>query len=289
MANVDIEKTIKEHNDVKNFVMKYHNSFADFDQILHSRLLDNMLSLNISNEEINITNEIFQRLESLPIVDRYQAYQIFADNWGTIAQDLEIIQSEGFKATRIVNPNMIIRKSGNDDTEVQNGWVGHILPFELVQITHLTPQNDELTNLRTRAEIIESNIDETLNSLDDDEKETLLEDDKLKFKYLEVAYKQVIEQVETPEITALQEYLSLSKKSDKQLFINAHDEIEWSAMSCSKDGTYPAKSVNAYITKLRGKYIFEDMSYEQKIALLYDLNIEIKQSLSCITFFQQQR
>ncbi len=283
----DVEKTIKEHNDVKSFVNKYHVSFADFYNMLNTRLLDNMLSLSIANEETSITDEIFNRLKSLQIVDRYQAYQIFADNWATIAQDLEIIQSEGFRATRVVDPNMVIRKSGNDETEIQDGWVGHILPFELVQITHLTAQYNELNNLRKRKEIIDSNIDDTFNSLEDDEKDALMEDDKLKFKYLEVVYKDIMEQVETPEITTLQEYLSLSKKKDKQLFINAHDEIEWSSMSCSKDGTYPAKSINLYITKLRGKYIFEDESYEGKIALLYVLNIEIKHSLSCITFFQQ--
>ena len=46
-----------------------------------------------------------------------------------IAIDLEIIQTEGFAATKQVDPNMVLKK----DAEVQDGWVGHVLPFELMQ------------------------------------------------------------------------------------------------------------------------------------------------------------
>ena len=52
--------------------------------------------------------------------------------------DIEMLQTEGFQVITQVDPNMVIKKNNkNDDddevTEVQDGWKGHILPFELVQ------------------------------------------------------------------------------------------------------------------------------------------------------------
>ena len=43
------------------------------------------------------------------------------------------MQTEGFAATRQVDPNIVIKKKNGQDTEVQDGWKGRILPFELVQ------------------------------------------------------------------------------------------------------------------------------------------------------------
>ena len=35
-------------------------------------------------------------------------------------------------------PNMVVKKKGGKDVEVPDGWVGHILPFDLVQGKYLT-------------------------------------------------------------------------------------------------------------------------------------------------------
>ncbi len=39
----------------------------------------------------------------------------------------------GKGAVRKVDPNMVVKKKNGKDVEVQDGWVGRILPFELVQ------------------------------------------------------------------------------------------------------------------------------------------------------------
>ena len=48
----------------------------------------------ISKEKIALSHEIFNRLESVPLVDEYKAYQILNDEWVKIAVDLEMIQTE---------------------------------------------------------------------------------------------------------------------------------------------------------------------------------------------------
>lgn len=49
-------------------------------------------------------------MAAIPLVDRYEAYQLLDDDWTKIAVDLEIIQTEGFGATKIVDANMVVKK-----------------------------------------------------------------------------------------------------------------------------------------------------------------------------------
>ena len=39
---------------------------------------------------------------------------------------------------------MVIKKKDGKDTEVQEGWIGHVIPFDLVQEKHFS---EELTAL----------------------------------------------------------------------------------------------------------------------------------------------
>ena len=94
-----------------------------------------MKELNVSQTEDSITQNIFDRIAALPLLDRYQAYQLLDNQWAGIATDLEIVQTEGFAATKQVDPNMVIKKKGDKEEEVQSGWVGHVIPFDLVQTT----------------------------------------------------------------------------------------------------------------------------------------------------------
>ena len=105
-----------------------------------------MQTLHIAQQENVLSQDIFKRLENIPLVDKYQAYQALDDQWQGIAGDLEIIQSEGLAAAKIVNPNIVIKKKDGKEQEVQDGWVGYVLPFELVQ-QHLLIE--ELTALQS--------------------------------------------------------------------------------------------------------------------------------------------
>ena len=55
--------------------------------------------------------------KQIALVDEYEAYQLLDDNWTGIAGDLEMIQTEGFAATKKVDPRMVMKK----DVEVQDG------------------------------------------------------------------------------------------------------------------------------------------------------------------------
>lgn len=110
-------------------------------------------------------------MTDIPLVDRYEAYQLLDDDWSKIAVDLEIIQTEGFKATKIVDPNMVVKKKGNTEQEVQEGWKGHIIPFDLIQNTLLASDKQSLAEKENRLSEIASEYEEILDTLSEEEKE----------------------------------------------------------------------------------------------------------------------
>ncbi|WP_436418130.1 type I restriction-modification system subunit M [Petrimonas sulfuriphila] len=167
----ELKHTITNHLSVKTFVDSFHQSFAGFDDFLKNELLANTESVKVNSEETVLSEAIFSRLESIPLIDKYDAYQILDDRWNVISVDLEIIQTEGFSANKAVDPNMVIKKVKGKDQEVQEGWVGRIMPFELVQETYLKNELKQIKEKEQRLLEITSGIEELFDSFSEEEKE----------------------------------------------------------------------------------------------------------------------
>ena len=168
----NIKQTITEHSDVKAFIEKFDTSFGDFNKFLRSELLEQVESVKIQKEEALLSSDIFKRLEDIPLIDKYEAYQILSDKWLTIAVDLEIIQTEGFEATKQVDANMVLKKKSGKEQEVQDGWIGHIMPFELVQVTYLKDKLEALQKKEQKLVEITAKYEEILESFSEEEKES---------------------------------------------------------------------------------------------------------------------
>lgn len=169
----NLKDIIKNHPNVINFKEHYEAAFAGFDAMLYSRLVENMETVKISKEEEVLSREIFSRLESVPLVDEYKAYQLLNDEWNKISVDLEMIQTEGFKATKQVDPNIVIKKKNGIDVEVQEGWVGRIIPFELIQETLLHKEAAALKEKEDKLLEVAAEYQEIFDSLTEEDKEDL--------------------------------------------------------------------------------------------------------------------
>ena len=167
----DVEATIKNNKDVRAFIEEYKNAFNGFNEALEDILIKNIESINISMAEILIGDEIFRRIKDKPLVNAYEAYQLFSDEWNTVSVDLEIIQTEGFEATKKVDPNIVSKKKDGKDVEVQDGWAGHIIPFSLVQDKLLYKEKKALDDKENRLLDIKSLYEELLEEFNEDEKE----------------------------------------------------------------------------------------------------------------------
>ena len=139
---------------------------------------------------------------------------------------------------------MVIKKKNGKDTEVQEGWKGHIIPFELVQNTLLKDDVTEIENMRIQIQEISSKYETIISELSEDDKEILgdaLGEDKDEFvfknikntikslkMYSDSEYETLIDSLKDAEKMNNEEKSLKSdiKKSEEQLQLKTKDTIE---------------------------------------------------------------
>lgn len=287
LATTDIAATIAVNADVRQWTTNYRDTIAPLDALLCQRLIDGWQSVNVNSEEMAITKQLFSMIGETPLIDRYHAYQLFNEQWTTIAQDIEVLQTEGWDATRQIDPRMVIKKVDGKDEEVQDGHEGHLFPFNLVQRTYLA---EDLAKINYHQEAIaenEAEIEEIIDNMTEEERDgSYLNDDNTAFvaKELKAKVNQMLEAVDTPEIKALNTYIDLldskARKPEKVQFIAEHSEVAWENIEPNKDGTYAKGKVNAYLQKLRVAFVFPEDSLERKLIRAQQVLEQIKSNKS---------
>ena len=162
----NIVEAIQANSHVQDFKTRFSAAFTDFKTMLHQRLIDHVEGVKEVVESDNISADIFRRTEGLPLVDKYAAYQILADNWSGIIGDVEIIQTEGFGACNVVEAKTKMVKDKNGvEQEVADGLKGRIIPFDLVQKTLFQSDLDAIAALQGRVEAIDGELDAARDEL----------------------------------------------------------------------------------------------------------------------------
>ena len=167
----DIATVVRNNADVQAFIASYGQAISGLPVDLRSRLVEHPEQVDALGQETAIGKELDAMIAGTPLVDPYDAYQKLDDAWGGISIDLEVLGSEGFDAVRAVDPNMVIKKKGGKDVEVQDGWIGRVLPFDLVQRELL---HDDLAAIEAderRVQDIDSEIETILEGFDEDDKQ----------------------------------------------------------------------------------------------------------------------
>ncbi len=192
IATDDIHNFVMNHSDVMKYKEMFKEQFDNFDDYLKAELLNNINEIDIPSEEGNISKALFNRIENVPLMNKYNSYQILDDVWNEISGDLELISTEGIEACKKVDPIFEIKKKGDKETEVQNGIKGHIFPLDLVIDYKLSNLKDSISNKENRLSEIDSEISEIFDNLSDDEKseiEDILTEENDAFVPKEVAKK----------------------------------------------------------------------------------------------------
>lgn len=169
----DLAAAVAQHPEVTKFNEDFKREFDGFKPWLHSELIGKMLSLQVPRQEALICDQLFDRLAkvgTVSLIDKYQAYQVLDDHWQPIAVDLEILQTEGFDATRVVDPNYVVRKKDGKDVEVQDGWKGRILPFGLVQLAHHKKEQEALRKMEAELAEVVAQLEELLEGFSEEDK-----------------------------------------------------------------------------------------------------------------------
>lgn len=231
VAKEEVNATISDHPQVREFITSYNQAFNGYDDYLNTTLIKGWKTVNRNQIEADLSEELFKRLAPIALVDKYQAYQYQNNQWQTISADLEMMQTEGFATAKQVDANMVIKKQKGKDAEVQDAntpWRGHILPFDLVQQTHLSDELQALSGQETRLTEIASELEEILESLSEEDKEqTTVKETKDGFVNAEVgkAAKAFLKEQKDSKVKFLAESAD-SEESYKAKIINANQLID---------------------------------------------------------------
>ena len=167
--------------DVEKFKDQLDDAFDDFADKMDNVLIEHLMEVREMQAHDELAAEIFRRLKDVPLVNPYDTYQILSDQWPTIVNDIEVIQTEGLDAVRTVEPAMKLVKDGDDEKEVPDGMKGRILPFELVQRYAFMDDRLEIIHLEEKLESIAGELEEIQESFTEDEAQEYIEgDDKPK-------------------------------------------------------------------------------------------------------------
>ena len=222
LKSENIRETIKNNKDVLQFKKNHMLRFGDLGAYLDSILIANATTINIPKTQEIIANNIFMRFVDITLIDPYGAYEIFEDKFTEISGDLELIQTEGIKAVTQVDPNMVIKKKNGKDVEVQEGWKGHILPFDLVQEICLSERKRDLKEKQEKLAEIPSSYEEILESLSEDDKEIISEalndtNDAFVFKNIKAVVKSLKADGESKELIESLEKAEKLNNEEKKL------------------------------------------------------------------------
>ena len=219
----NLKAAMQSHASVLNYQAQFAQNFADFPARLETLLIEPMETLNISQTQQQLAELIRQKVQAMPLLDFYTAYQKLDDLWRAdvagIAADLEMIQTEGKQAIKQVDPFMVLKKDSKTkkEAEVQDGWVGHILPFELVQAVKL-PQ--ELANLKakeSRLAEIAAEMQSILENLSEEEKSCPAVNEEGD-GFINAEIPKALQQELEADGVAIAKKADLSKAIDKHLF-----------------------------------------------------------------------
>lgn len=169
----DLRDAVLEHDSAISLGDKMNAGLAGFSDSLEADLIDNAMNVSVNTAEDAIKSDLFTRLAPVPLVNEYQGYQLLHEKWLTIANDLTILQTEGWGAMRVVDPVMQWRTRNKKKEYVRTGWEGRVAPFEIVRDLYLPELRDQVDDLTDERDSIEAELTAIIEGLSEEDKTDL--------------------------------------------------------------------------------------------------------------------
>lgn len=150
-----VEKSKEIESKAKSYVDKYWSIL---------RMVDNRSNLTQLMDEMLV--EIKTILAEFNYIDIYDGYQVVAEIWkNALIHDIEIISlSDFYTAGRTREPNMVTKGTGDKKREEQDGWVGIIVPNELIAKYLYSDELEEIESKRMRIQEIENELSDLVEA-----------------------------------------------------------------------------------------------------------------------------
>ncbi len=152
-------RVVAKANEIKekteHFIGTYWDKLRNINDVLHAVPL---------MEEMLIT--IKELLSQFDFIDVYDGYQIVAEIWQrNLLHDAELIAASGFyTAGRTREPHMVTKGTGAKKREEQDGYIGAIVPNDLIAKRLYTNELEEIEHKKTRSSEIEAELGELVEA-----------------------------------------------------------------------------------------------------------------------------
>lgn len=140
---------------INEYTNKYWNILRNINQVSDIR--------PVMEEMLFGIKDILSEFDYLNV---YDGYQVIAEIWkDSLMIDLELISiSDFYSVAKTREPNMVTRGSGNTKREEQDGWVGSLIPNELIIKELYNEESEEIEQLKQDVIEIETELDELVEA-----------------------------------------------------------------------------------------------------------------------------
>ncbi|GGB03647.1 type I restriction-modification system subunit M [Macrococcus hajekii] len=164
-----VVKSEQVKSDMQTFIDKYMAIIRTIDK-----------ETNLVELKEAMLTEVKEILSHYDYVDEYLGYQVVAEIWkNSLMSDAELIAISGFYETgRLRDKNMVTKGTGDKKRQEQDGWIGAIIPNELIVKNLYAEEQTAIEDLKMRVSEIDSELSELVESAkveDSDEYNVLYE------------------------------------------------------------------------------------------------------------------
>src|SRR5699024_10766409 len=152
-------KVIEKSKAVEEKLVAYQNKYWE--------LLKSVDDVNkIRDIRESMLAEIKDILLSFDHMNEYDGYQIIADIWeNKLTEDTEVIAlSDFYTEGRTRVPLIVTKGTGRNRREEQDGWVGNLIPNDLIKSKLFKEELTEIETKETRRQEVEAELDELVEA-----------------------------------------------------------------------------------------------------------------------------
>lgn len=155
--------------EINDYINKYWNTLINVNK-----------QSNIKEIMEDMLLDIKERLSIFEFINIYDGYQSIAEIWkNSLTEDLELISlSDFYTIARTREPNMVMKGTGKNKREEQDGWISSLIPNELIIKQLFSLQASDIEKSKQESTEIEMELEELVEAAkveDSDENEILFE------------------------------------------------------------------------------------------------------------------
>lgn len=131
---------------------------------------DVLKNVDPSNDLRILMEEMLENIKNILLdfkyIDVYCGYQIIAQIWkDCLTRDIELIANEGFyQIARKREPNMVTKGSGKNKREEQDGWIGCVIPNQLIASELYDEQLEAIETKRIKVQEIDTKLGDLIEA-----------------------------------------------------------------------------------------------------------------------------